>query len=68
MDNQLEKQLRDTRNGGGEGEARNIKVALLKMIKQCKKEYIKKGEGKEVAWEKTYISIFRQEKYMKGKI
>ena len=55
--------------GGGEGEARNIKVALLKMIKQSKKEYIKKkGEGKEVAWEKTYISIFRQEKYMKGKI
>ena len=68
MDNQLEKQLRDTRNGGGEGEARNIKVALLKMIKQSKKEYIKKGEGKEVAWEKIYISIFRQEKYMKGKI
>ena len=46
MDNQLEKQLRDTRNGGGEGEARNIKVALLKMIKQCKKEYIKK-RGRE---------------------
>ena len=32
--------------GGGEGEARNIKVALLKMIKQSKKEYIKK-RGRE---------------------